>query len=84
MAHSPAVADRWYDMGQGTFRSSRAGDIIINDIRANVLNKTSVRVETTEEENIDGDVDDPSDIDVDDEENADAQCLSSFARCSIG
>ncbi|VDI07436.1 Hypothetical predicted protein [Mytilus galloprovincialis] len=53
-------------------RLQTVGDIIINDIWANVLNKTSVREETTEEENTDGDVDDPSDIDVDDEEDADA------------
>ncbi|CAG2221700.1 unnamed protein product [Mytilus edulis] len=72
MAHSPAVADRWYDMGQGTFRSSRAGGIIMNDVWAKVLEKTAVGVETTEEENIDGDVDDPSDVEEDDEEDVDA------------
>lgn len=67
MAHSPAVADRWYDMGQGIFKSSKAQDIILNPIWSLVLTKTAVKVATTEEEWVDGDVDDPSDIDQDED-----------------
>ena len=44
----------------------------MNDVWAKVLEKTAVGVETTEEENIDGDVDDPSDVEEDDEEDVDA------------
>lgn len=36
MAHSSTVADCWYNMGQGTFRSARAGGII-DGVWASVL-----------------------------------------------
>ena len=52
-------------------RRHKVINIIINGVWSSVLNKTAIKVETTEEEHIDGDVDDPSDID-EDEEDAEA------------
>ena len=60
-------------MVQGTFKSAKANDIICNQIWSSVLTKTAVSVQTPEEEQIDEDVDDPSDIDEDQE---DAEALA--------